>query len=143
MSTSDRDLHEIVRELKSRGLISGGSSGSSSMLDSDSVLPEEVAGLLRARRESLIRGHRFSEGDLIKWKSGLKNKNSPAYGVPAIVMEVIDHPVIDASADAGSAYFREPLDIVAGVLLQGTLALFHVDSRRFEPFEMDREGRAK
>lgn len=50
-------------------------------------------------------------------------------------MEVFAAPRIDPNTDGGSAYFNEPLDIVAGVIVKGVLTLYHFDSKRFEPFD--------
>lgn len=80
----------------------------------------------------------FHLGDLVQWKDGLKNKRLPAYRQPAIVVETLDVPVRDPK-DAGSAYFREPLDFVLGVVdTDGDFLLFHFDKRRFEPFDSSR-----
>lgn len=135
MSTNEKTLQELVKELTGRGLLGGATSQASLTSEADSTLPREIAAMLRSRRESYLRTHAFKPGDLVQWKAGLKNKNSPAYGTPAIVMEVFAAPRIDPNTDGGSAYFNEPLDIVAGVIVKGVLTLYHFDSKRFEPFD--------
>ncbi len=76
-------------------------------------------------------------GQLVKWKAGLKNKRRPETGEPAIVVEILDSPVYDQEKNAGTSYFREPLDIVLGVFDEDEdFNLFYFDSRRFEPFEI-------
>jgi hypothetical protein len=79
--------------------------------------------------------HEFRPGELVKWKAGLRNKLIPAADTPAVVVEVLEEPVLDAAERPDSAYFREPLDLVLGVLDEGgDLLTFHYDSRRFEPY---------
>lgn len=97
--------------------------------------PQELAAILRERYERLMEECEFRPGQLVKWKEGLKNKKRPRYGEPAIVVEVLEEPVFDEKEGGGSPYFREPLDIVLGVILEGDFVLFHYDKRRFEPFE--------
>lgn len=78
----------------------------------------------------------FTKGQFVKWKPGLKNKRFPDYGEPAIVTDVLPNPVFDPSENsAGSPYFQEPLTIVIGTFRDDDLFEYHVDGRRFEPFE--------
>ena len=77
--------------------------------------------------------HNFQPGQIVRWKAGMKNKKRPAYGEPAIVVEALTSPVFDPEQEAGSAYFREPLDIILGVIdVDGDFSLWHFDSKRFE-----------
>ncbi len=46
-------------------------------------------------------------------------------------------PIFDSEEGTGSAYFREPLDIVLGVLEEGSFLCLYFDSRRFEPYTGD------
>lgn len=90
---------------------------------------------LKALAVSLATTFTFNSGDLVEWKPGLRNKGHPDYGVAAVVLTTHAQPVFDETQNAGSAYFREPLDLVIGVLdSDGDLAALHVDSRRFQPF---------
>lgn len=96
--------------------------------------PEYKASLVSAYHD-LMTTHPFSPGDLVRWKPALKNKRRPEYDVPAIVVEVLDEPVRDREQGAGSAYFREPLDLAIGLLDDDDdFVILHVDSRRIEPF---------
>ena len=73
---------------------------------------------------------------LVKWKRGLRNRVIPRDGEPAIVVELLKEAIMDSERDPGSSYFREPLDIVLGVIdPDGDFAVFHYDRRRFEPWE--------
>lgn len=76
----------------------------------------------------------FRPGMLVTWKPGLKNKKTPAYGEPIIVVSVLASPVIDPEKSPGSPYFREPLDVVAGEISDGDFVEFHYDGRRFQPY---------
>ena len=52
-------------------------------------------------------------------------------------MKLLEPPEFDTDRDSGSPYFREPLDMVVGVIeeREGSLLCFYVDKRRFKPFE--------
>jgi hypothetical protein len=90
---------------------------------------------LRSLYELLTTNHTFSPGELVKWKHGLKNKRRPDYDIPVVVLALVHPPVNDHEQNAGSAYFREPLDLVIGIMDDDDeLDGYHVDSRRFEPF---------
>lgn len=99
----------------------------------------DLGAALRERYRLFIQPQRFAPGDLAAWKPGLKNKRIPRYGHPAVVIEVLATPVLDREDAAGSTYFREPLDVVLGLLLdegpaRGELMTFHYDSRRLQPW---------
>jgi hypothetical protein len=94
---------------------------------------------LRERYQLFKRGYDFAPGDLVTWKAGMKHKRFPRYGQPAVVLEVLASPALDPVNEAGTTYFREPLDVVIGVLWdegtdRGELIAFHFDSRRFQPW---------
>lgn len=76
----------------------------------------------------------FQPGQIVRWKSGLKNRLLPDTGERAIVMEVLDPPVFDRTTDLhGSNLFREPLTLALGMHgTEGEFLVFHVDGRRFE-----------
>lgn len=102
---------------------------------------EKTAKLLVERFSAFAKTYNFKPGDLVQWKQGFKNKKLPHYGQPAIVIEVLENPIHDTSEDAGSPYFREPLDIVLGLIDEsGDFLIFHYDKRRFKPFELGSSG---
>lgn len=72
----------------------------------------------------------FKPGDIVEWKPGMRHKRSEG---PFIVVEVLDEPIVDAVASAGSPYFREPLDLVLGCFIDGDFLIFYYDSRRMQP----------
>lgn len=72
---------------------------------------------------------------LVTWKPGLQNKKRPVYNEPVIVIEKKQTVEYDMSDNSGSPYFKEPLDLVAGLLdEEGDFVMLHFDSRRFQPF---------
>jgi len=86
--------------------------------------------------ERLDQFHNFTEGQIVKWKRGLKNRRFPDYGEPAIVTAVLPSAMCDPSeVAAGSPYFQEPLTFVLGMYRDDEFLEFRLDSRRFEPFE--------
>lgn len=84
---------------------------------------------------------RFSPGDLVVWKRGLKNGKFPLNNTPAIVSQVYDKPIMRTDMDSGSNHFREPLDLVILVDTGDEVSEFHVDGRRFKPYEGAVEGK--
>lgn len=103
-------------------------------------LQGDLGAVLRERFEVFTRQHPFKPGDLVGWKPGLRNRKVPTYDAPAIVIEVLDEPVLDKSEESGSAYYREPHDLILGVIWdrepeRGHFVTFHYDSRRFQPWQ--------
>lgn len=99
----------------------------------------DLAPVLRERYQALTRRHTFAPGDLVTWKAGMANRNHPKPGRPAIVVEVLAQPVYDSELNSGSTYYREPLDVVLGVIWEegeprGEFVTFHFNSQRFEPY---------
>jgi len=103
----------------------------------------DLGAALRARYQLFAEPHRFAPGDLVTWKPGMKNHRLPRYGCPAVVLELLEPPVFDAERDAGSTYFREPRDLVLGLIWEtgparGDLVSFHFDRRRFQPWTQEK-----
>lgn len=99
---------------------------------------EEATQHLRLLYQRLTNGREraLRPGLLAVWKRGLKNRRFPAYGEPTIVMEVLEQPVVDSEHGAGWPYFREPLDLLLGIVdKDGDFLVYHYDHRRFEPYE--------
>lgn len=99
---------------------------------------EDAADRLRALYERLTNGREqgLCLGQLAMWKPGLKNRRFPAYGQPAVVVDLLDPPRVDHEDEAGSPYYREPLDVLLGILRKdGDFLVYHFDRRRFQPYE--------
>lgn len=87
---------------------------------------------LQARLQCFAAQEHFKPGMLVTWKPGLRNKRLPRYGQPAIVVEVLPEPLLDLSDSPELPYWREPLDLLLGILdAEGDLLTWHYDSRRF------------
>ena len=102
----------------------------------------DLGAALRSRYQSFNTPHAFRPGDLVTWKAGMKNRLAPRYGHPVIVLSVLDQPVYDTEQESGCTYFREPLDLVLGLIWdrdpgRGEFVTFHYDSRRFQPWTAD------
>ena len=79
----------------------------------------------------------LAPGQLAVWKPGLKNRRFPRYGEPAVVVALLDAPLAEAGSESGSPYFREPLDVLLGVVRgeERMFMIYHADRRRFQPYE--------
>ncbi len=97
---------------------------------------EHRAFLLRSV-EAYRRRHRFEAGELVRWKPGFMNRTLPAEQSTAVVLETLPAPVVSDHIEPTSTYFREPLDLVLGVLDDGSFDILHVDSARFRPARPD------
>lgn len=96
---------------------------------------DEIKVELTKRLELFQQEHTFHVGQFVQWKPGLDNKKRPRKKEPAIVVRTLDEPIFDPDeTNAGSPLFRDPLDIILGMLsTDGELLLYHFNSRRFEP----------
>ena len=98
---------------------------------------DELMAALKSNFTRMQTREAFRPGDLVTWKTGMKNRLQPKTGKPAVVMQMLDSPVRDTERDAGSAYFNETLDMVLGIILEegknkGDFLEWHFDSRRFQ-----------
>ena len=121
----------------------GETQGVNLLLDDDPLDSplESLAHALLQRYEALNTPHTFKPGDLVCWKSGMRNRRFPREGNPAVVLEVLATPHLDSETETGSTYYREPLDLVLGLFLEegehrGDFLCWHFDSRRFTPWAL-------
>jgi len=90
---------------------------------------------LRARYSAYASENVINQGDFVEWIPGLKNRRKPDYGEPVIVVEVRTNPTFAEDRDPNSAYYREKLDLVLGLLDEDDeFIVFHFDSSRFRAF---------
>jgi hypothetical protein len=83
-----------------------------------------------------MKKEKFQLGQLVQWKENLQNRILPEEGQPAIVLKMLDEPIIQDNKEPGSPYFREPLDIVLGVLdSKNRFITLYYDSSRFEVYK--------
>lgn len=107
-------------------------SGSVSSTDDAGPLSRSSRAALRESYNSYINKTKFCPGELVVWKKGLRNKKMPKYDQPAVVVEQLEVPVISDEEGSGSPYFREPLDLVLGVIdSEGDLLMHYYDGARF------------
>lgn len=125
---------ETVRDLVDR-VVSGELSPDQIAELTDALVPMRAdPEILLTRYAAFVERSSFVPGDLVQWKLGLRNKQLPDYGVPAVVVEVFE-PLTDTFHGPATPYFRERLDITLGVLdSDDDLVVFHFDSARFERF---------
>lgn len=107
---------------------------------SDGLAPRRRLSILRELLEKYSKKTDLKNGDLIKWKAGLKNKKRPDYDEFAMVIEVLEDPVRVDDESSGSPYFREALDIRAALVDEdGELLFYYFDSNRFEKYEIQND----
>lgn len=98
-------------------------------------MQEKIKNLQKAYKSFCI-PNKFEPGDIVKWKEGQKNRRSPRYNDPVIVLDVLDKPIYGENKEPGSTYFNEPLNLVIGILDDdGDFLYYYVDSRRFEIYK--------
>ncbi len=97
--------------------------------------PAQHREMLAELSRRLDRPHTFAKDQFVRWKPGLRNRNLPDYGEPAIVRAVLPCPILNPEENSSSPYFRESMSLVIGVFMEDDLVEFCVDARRFEPFE--------
>jgi hypothetical protein len=96
---------------------------------------EEYTTQLQTACNNFLKKDAFQVGQLVKWKKNLKNRQLPYISQPAIVVEILDEPVISNEEESGSPYFRENLDIILGILVDDEkFFTFYYDSKRFEAY---------
>jgi len=129
LSVSEKNIEEVVRKIMSQTT----EQGNEVVIDN----PHEEFYTLKQKVETFLApSPKFKTGDVVKWKKGLKNKKYPKEEQFSIVIQELEEPIIQSERDSGTPYFREPLDLILGVLDQtGDLMLFHYDKRRFEKVE--------
>lgn len=105
----------------------------SSLADSDTK-PVSKEELLK-RYTKYNERYKFKAGDIVTWKEGLQDRAHPKANEPAIVIEIIDPPILDETKDAGSPYFRNYYDLVLGVIVKEKFLISHHISNRFKPYK--------
>lgn len=99
------------------------------------ISSQELVRILQGRLNDLVKHNDFKPGDVVKWKAGLKHLTYPAYGKPAIVVEVLSQPYENTFVGPESPYFGEILDLRIGVVADdGGFYVYVVPANRFEKF---------
>ncbi len=102
----------------------------------EEVLSIDIEGLrLHEAMEQFLTRHDFRVGMIVRQKPLALGYRKAGKHDLGIVVELIDPPIVldDVEHSAGSPYFRKPLDLIIGHRSGGNFAVFHVDSRHYEP----------
>jgi len=123
------DNFDLCPKCHAEGAEPGSHSSSHKML----AIEPCTEAVLRERLQSFLDTPCFQPGDLVQWKSGLKNKRLPEADQLAVVVEVLSVPVTDEDKGSSGSYFLEPLDLKLGMIDDdGDFVVYHYDSRRFQ-----------
>ena len=89
---------------------------------------------LRYAFRALNTRHAFVPGMIIRQKPGCRVYKDTPNGV-AIVVEMLDEIILETETSSQTSGFRIPMDMIIALRsADGDINLFHVDSRRFEPY---------
>lgn len=96
---------------------------------------EDDINLLKLVCQRFLEKESFEVGEIVKWKENLQNRKFPFPNQPAIVVAILNEPLVNKEDESGSPYFLENLDIILGVIdPDGTFLTFYYDSKRFERY---------
>jgi hypothetical protein len=125
MSESQDRIFELLKTLSDKDIDS----------EKEKNYGEEYLAQLKSACKNFVRKESFEVGQIVKWKENLKNRKLPHNNQPAIVIAILDEPVISTDNQSGSPYFLETLDIILGIIVDDDSFLtFYYDSRRFEAY---------
>lgn len=134
MSQQQEMMAEFLRYLAERDSDNNEEEKDSENEEEKSYGEEDIA-QLREAYNNFSRKETFEVGQIVKWKKHLRNRKLPDQNQPAIVVNILDEPIVNQEGDPGTPYFLEKLDIVLGIMVSnGTFFTFYYDSSRFEPY---------
>lgn len=96
------------------------------------------ASVLASMLAELSYKHEFRPGMIVRQKPQCAILNLYSDNGLAIVVSVLESPLVETAADSSSPQYRQPMDMIIGSRatrdgLAPKFILWHVDSRRFEP----------
>lgn len=101
------------------------------------TMKEQQLNPLLELADRFMQKHEYREGDVVKWKPGLQMMSLPAVNQPAVVLELLDEPVIDHEAELGDPARSIRCDMMIGFMVDDQrMVTTLADSRRFDPFDM-------
>ncbi len=104
----------------------------------ETIKKDSIIQLLKECVVNYNRETSFKAGDIVQWKSGLKNKKIPVYNQPCIVVEVLSDVLFDLEAPIASPYYNETLSIKLGMIAENEeFFTFYYDKSRFEVINED------
>jgi hypothetical protein len=125
MSESQDRIFELLKTLSDKDIDS----------EKEKNYGEEYLAQLKSACKNFVRKESFEVGQIVKWKENLKNRKLPHKNQPAIVISILEEPVISTDNESGSPYFLETLDIILGIIVDdGSFLTFYYDSKRFEAY---------
>jgi hypothetical protein len=96
--------------------------------------PPAVAARLLDRYMRMLGPAPLAVGELVRWKSGLRDRIVPLDSDAAVVLSLHEEPLRDPMAAVGSALWRQPLSVALGCMGEdGHFVICQYDARRFEP----------
>jgi len=107
--------------------------------DRPKLAPEFEALRLRDALAAFNVEHQFAPGMIVRQKDQARIYADFGDNNLAIVVRVLDEPIIHNSGDTGASTFGSVVDMVIGSIEVGgqsgkpNFVIWHVDSRRFEP----------
>lgn len=98
--------------------------------------PKKYVSELIERQKNFSPNFTFKPGDIVVWKSGLKNRTVPEYEFPGVVINNFHPSLIDDDGSFLSSGYRERLDIEVGFITKyDEFIMFSYDSRRFKLYQ--------
>jgi hypothetical protein len=98
----------------------------------DALLP------LHGLAERFLEKKSFNLKDVVKWIPGLQVMNMPTLEQPAVVLEILDEPVVDQDAELGDPSRSIRCDMIIGFMVDDRrMVTVLADSRRFQVFGDD------
>jgi hypothetical protein len=130
MLNVEEKLREIVHSLEQERKAKSKSKPSGELSDKAKKAMRQIT----ERFKVYDGGEQLHVGDIVKWKSGMRNRRFPTMESVAIVTKVYDEPIFDPKGtESGSPSFREPLSVVLGIIDEDDdFVEFHYDANRFE-----------
>ena len=116
----------------------------STMQDDDSSHPKITAfgeaEVLASMLMEFNYKHEFRPGMIVRQKPQCASLSLYSDNGLAIVVSVLDSPLVETTADSNSPQYRQPMDMIVGSRAtkdgsEPKFILWHVDSRRFEPVD--------
>lgn len=84
---------------------------------------------------AFLQTNKFSLGSMVQWKPGMRVARLLAYGQPAVVLQVLNEPIVDEDASAMDPSRAHMCDLLIGVETPNhQFMTFYADSRRLEHF---------
>lgn len=122
---------DLLRMLAQSGM------GSDDAPERPKLAPDIEAIRLRDSFAAFNERHVFEPGMIVRQKPQVRGYQPGGDNDLSIVIGTLAEPIISASTEMGGSNYRQQVDMLIGSIEHGpdgeTFAIFHIDSRRFEP----------